>query len=210
MDTKSADGRMKVRVRFTSALVMRFKDSSQYAVVSIQKKVKLTLIILHLTIMVITAVSSHCHAGLLERVVAVVNDDVILHTELQEAVRISEASGDRGAEQEILEKMIERKLVLEQAKVFRLAHDTYDEEEREAQKLIDGYVESRIKPFIHVSFEEIENYHAARGEDFGGRNVYESWDDIENILRNEKLEAKLEEHVAALKKNAYIRRQLNH
>jgi hypothetical protein len=210
MDIKSADGRMKALVRFTSVLVMRFnKGSGQRSAVSGQRAAKLSCIFQYIAIMVIMAVGNNCYAEMVERVVAIVNDDVILHTELMEVLRKSKASGDSSSEKEILEKMIERKLVLQQVKRFRLDNATYGEDEREAQKLINGYVESRIKALIHVSFKEIENYYEAKQDDFGGKDLYESWDEIENILRNQKLTARRHEHIALLRNKAYIRIQLD-
>jgi hypothetical protein len=146
---------------------------------------------------------------LLDRIVAVVNREVILYSELQGAVEKAKAAGEEKSEREILEELINRTLLLEQARKFRFEIETYSQDEAEARKMIDDYINRRIKSFIHVPFEEIESYYMSHKDDFGGRDMYQVWDEIEDRLRIEQLKIKIDEHITLLRKEADIRIQLD-
>jgi hypothetical protein len=141
--------------------------------------------------------------------VAVVNKEVILYSELQAAVTKAKAAGEEKSEIEILEERINRTLLLEQAMKFRVEMETYNQDDTEARNMIDDYINRRIKAFIHVPFEEIENYYMSHKDEFSGRDVYEAWDAIENRLRIDRLTLKLDEHISMLRKEAYIKVQLD-
>jgi hypothetical protein len=145
----------------------------------------------------------------LDRVVAVVNREVILYSELQAAVEKAKAAGGETSEVGILEELINRALLLEQAMKFRVGIETYNQDGGEAREIIDDYIKRRVKAFIHVPFEEIDSHYMSHKDDFGGRDVYEVWDEIENRLRVEQLKVKLDEHISLLRKEAYIRIQLD-
>jgi len=184
-----------------SVLGMRFKRRGQ-------GKIKPILIVLCLISAIIPSFMNDSSAELIDRVVAVINREVILYSELQEAVEHAKDTGEEKSEREILEELIDRTLLLEQAMKFQVEIETYNRDGREARKVIDDYINRRIKAFIHVPFDEIDRYYISHKDEFGGRNVYEVWDKIENRLRIEQLKAKLDEHISLLKKEASIRIQL--
>jgi hypothetical protein len=200
---------MRAPERCISVLAMLFKNRDQGSEVRGQGRTKLLFTILFLALLTLSSIINNSYSELLDRVVANVNDEVILFTELQEAVRKAEAAGEEKSEKEILEILIRRTLLFEQAKRFNPFSDAYYQDERETKKLINEYIERRIKAFIHVSFEEIENYYMDNKDSAGEKDLYESWDEIESRLRNEKLASKLDEHISLLRKEAYIRIQLD-
>lgn len=201
---------MKAPGKYISVLDMHFKDSVKNTRFRIRGQVKRVISFLLLIVITYSFSGGYCFAELVERVVAIVNSEVIMYTEFQEEVREARETGKETSKEEILDKIIERLLILEQAKKFFMGANTYryykgDELDR---KLVDDYIEKRIKSLIHVSFEEIENYYDTHSGAFKGKDLYQSWDEIESELRDGKLGKKLREHIASLKDNAYIRIQL--
>jgi hypothetical protein len=188
---------------------MRFKGRGQGSGVSGQRKTKLVLAILFLASLSFLSIINYSYAELVGRVVAVVNREVILYSELESAVEKAKSAGQQKAESEVLEELIDRTLLLEQAMRFRVDIETYVLEDGAARKMIDDYINRRIKAFIHVPFEEIENYYLSHKDDFNGRGVYDVWDEIENRLRIDRLTVKLDEHISMLRKEAYIKIQLD-
>jgi hypothetical protein len=200
---------MRALEKYISVWGMRFKGRGQRSVLSGQRKTKLLLTTLFLALLTLSSISNNSYAELLDRVVAVVNREVILYSELQAAVEKAKAAGGETSEVGILEELINRALLLEQAMKFRVGIETYNQDGGEAREIIDDYIKRRVKAFIHVPFEEIDSHYMSHKDDFGGRDVYEVWDEIENRLRVEQLKVKLDEHISLLKKEAYIRIQLD-
>jgi len=187
---------------------MRFKFRSQGPGIRGQGKTNVRLTLLFLTFLAASFFGMTSHAELLDRIVAVVNSDVILYSELQDAVEHSKAEGEKKSEIEILHDLIDRTLLLERARKFSADMDTYALDKDEARTMIDDYINRRIRAFIHVPFESIENYYESHKDDFGGRDIYGAWDAIESRLKVDLLRKKIEEHMVLLRKEAYIRIQL--
>jgi hypothetical protein len=161
-------------------------------------------LILHFAFLIVNCSS---HAELIERVVAIVNDEVILLSEFNDAYKSAVLAGSRMTEEEFLDDMINRVLILEQAKRFRF-EGSLSSRDVSDNILVEKYLEKRIKAFIHIPFEDIENYYLANPALFEGRGFYEVRDEIEAFLIDEKLGAKMYEHIEELRDNAYIRVQL--
>jgi hypothetical protein len=202
--------------KYISVLVMHFKDrdmvSGRNRLVPRgrgHRKTKLIFTVLFLALLTLSLIINESYAELLDRIVAVVNREVVLYSELQGAAEKAKAAGEEKSDIEILEELINRTLLLEQAMKFRIGMETYNHDDGEARKMIDDYINRRIKAFIHVPFEEIESFYMSHKDDLGGRDVYGAWDEIENRLRIDQLKVKLDEHIALLRKEAYIRIQLD-
>ncbi|RJQ22842.1 MAG: hypothetical protein C4560_02025 [Nitrospiraceae bacterium] len=146
------------------------------------------------------------YSEVLERIVAIVNDEVVLlseYREVFEAARKTDASveGDR-----VLDEMINRILILEQARRLRLGSsgDVADDD-----ALVKEYIDRRIRPLVHIPIEEIEDYYIKNIERSGNKEFYDVKDEIENILSEGYLQRKLAGHIQELRKKAFIRVQLN-
>ena len=186
---------------------MRFKDRGQRSGVRGQGKLLLTTLLL--TLIAASSLINSSYAELIDRVVAVVNRDVVLYSEFQGAAVKAKSDGEAKSDFEILEELINRALLLEQAMKFRVGIEAYSQDGGEAREVIDDYINRRVKAFIHVPFEEIDSHYMSHKDNFAGRDVYEAWDEIENRLRVEQLKVKLDEHISLLRKEAYIRIQLD-
>lgn len=152
--------------------------------------------------------STLAYAELIERVVAIVNDEVILLSEFEEAFQDAATSEKEKTGKEFLNKMINRILLLEQARRFRLGVSLPPHKTPDDNSLINEYIETRIKAFIHIPFEELESYYSRNREQFGDKKIYEVKDEIETHLKEERLNKKLSKHIEELREKAYIRVQL--
>ncbi|MBI5675126.1 MAG: hypothetical protein HZC48_04725 [Nitrospirae bacterium] len=150
------------------------------------------------------------YAELLERIVAVVNEDTILLSELKNEVRLRNAQGAEVSDAEALDEMIDRKLLLEQAKRMRIEGDAESDKSLMTDDIIiNGYIERRVKAFIHIPLKEMEDYYSDNIGSFSNKKFYEVKNEIETKLIETKLKDKLQEHIRDLRKDSYIRVQLD-
>ena len=141
------------------------------------------------------------HAELLDRVVAIVDDEAVMLSEFNEAFQKAENSGKEVTREEVLDGLINRILLLKQVKKFSLTG-------KDGNTLIDEYIERRLKAFIRIPFNEIELFYIKNKESFGGKDFYDVRDEIEEYLIEKELNKKLINHIEELRKNAYIVIQL--
>jgi len=187
-------------VRYISALDMHF-DSNMFGSI-----IRIILFTLILNLSIFYDIAS---TELIDRVVAIVGDDVILYSELKEALREARVKGEDLTEDEMLERLINRRLILIEARKFRIGTKKYYRDTEDEARLIDDYITNRIRVMIQVSFDEIEAYYNDHREEFSNKGLYEVWNEIEDILKTQKLNETLERYIQGLKQSTYIRRQLH-
>lgn len=158
---------------------------------------------------VICLLSSVCNSEVLDRIVAIVNKEVVLQSEYQEALNAARKSDANVSEGRVLDEMINRILLLEQAKRLRPGRAANSNKAADDDALVKEYIEKRIKSSIHVPIEEIESFYSNNMERFSGKEFLEVKDEIEDILVVGKLRLKLLEHIKELRENAYIRVRLS-
>lgn len=144
-------------------------------------------------------------AEVLDKIVAIVNSEIILQSELNAALKAARAADPGASDDTVLNDMIDRMLLLEQAK--RLRQGSSDGK-KDDDALVKEYIERRIRAFIHVPIEESESYYNINRQEFGDNEFYEVKDEIEGFLVQMALEKKLVGHVEDLRMTAYIRIQL--
>lgn len=148
-------------------------------------------------------------AEMLERIVAIVNDDVILLSEFRDTLQTARKSESGISEEMVLNEMINRLLLLNESKRFRIgASDKRKTNETDNSAVIREYIDRRIKAFIHIPHEEIEYYYQMNIDIYEGKEFYDVSDEIEEYLVNKELSAKLHEYIEELRGKAYIRIQL--
>jgi len=148
-------------------------------------------------------------AELIERIVAAVNDDVILLSEFKAAMRQAEENGKEVTAKEVIDGMIHNLLLLEQAKKFSFVRDAGDAEPSTPDKVIKNYIDKRIKAMIYIPFRDIEAYYHNNPDKYGGRDFSDLKSEIEEYLLNRTLEIKIQEHIVELLAEARIRVQLD-
>lgn len=149
-----------------------------------------------------------CHSEVLERIVAIVNNKVILLSEHEEALEAVRKYDQKVTEDVVLDEMINRILILEQAKRLSLGSTSDSAENADDNKLITEYIERRIKALIHIPIDEIESYYKNNRGRFAEKEFYEVKDEIEDYMVKGELKRKIAEHVEELRNKAYIRIQL--
>jgi len=196
----------KAQVNCISASGMHFKDRGQGSGIRDQKRIRLFCLLHHALFILLlfpipySLLPLPCHAELLDRVVAIVDDEAITLSELNQVFQ-----DDKNiTREEALEGLINRNLLLKAAKKFSpLALAKKDD-----NTLISEYIERRLRAFIHISFEEVESFYKDNKESFGGKDVFDVKDDVEKYLMEKELNKRLKSHIDKLRKDVYIKIQL--
>ena len=158
----------------------------------------------------------HCYAEVVDRVVAIIDDEAIMLSELNSAYQRAFSPQGESAEaensktditqEEVLNGLINRVLLLKQAKKF--SHSIQTRNDYDENTLIKEYIEKQLKTFIRIPFEEIEQFYEKNKEKFGSKDFYDVRDEIEELLIEKELNRRLIRHIEELRKNAYIQVQL--
>src|SRR4030067_2425061 len=158
----------------------------------------------------------HCYSEVVDRVVAVVDDEAVMLSELNAAYQRAFSPQGESAEaensktditqEEVLNGLINRVLLLKQAKKF--SHSIQTRNDYDENTLIKEYIEKQLKTFIRIPFEEIEQFYGKNKEKFGSKDFYDVRDEIEEYLIEKELNKRLIKHMEELRKNAYVKIQL--
>lgn len=169
---------------------------------------KLTISIVLLIVSSFLFINS-AYAELLERIVAVVNEEIILLSELKNEVQLRKAQGAEVSDSEALDEMINRRLLLGQAKRMKIEGDAEsDKLSANDDIVINDYIERRVKAFIHIPLKDMEDYYNDNSGAYGNKKFYEIKGEIETKLIETKLKEKLQEHLRDLRRDSYVRVQL--
>jgi len=172
---------------------------------------RLNEIIVLICLMVITCffLAGNADSELVERIVAVVNDNVILLSEFKAAMRQAEESSKEVTAKEVIDRMIDNHLLLEQAKKFSFRRNAGDAAPSTPDKVIKNYIDKRIKVLIYIPFRDIESYYYNNIDKYSDRDFYDVKSEIEKYLINKTLEIRIQEHIDELREDARIRIQLD-
>ena len=163
------------------------------------RKVLLTLLFL-LTIQYLLF-TSFSQAEIFDRVVAFVNDQAITLSELQEQYGNAKKLAPDITEEEVLNTMINRLLLLSEAKKYSIEAPTKEE-------MLNEYIDLKVRAFITISEKDIEVFYAANEDKFIGKDFEDVREEIEKYLTEKELNARLKEALKELRKKAYIKIQL--
>lgn len=141
-------------------------------------------------------------ATIRDRVVAFVDNTAITLSELEEEYSKSLKVTPGITKEEVLNAMVNRVLLLREAKKIRLEAPSEDE-------LLKEYIDLKIRPFIKIKEEEILYFYQKHIEDFQGREFETVREEIENYLAEAELNRLLKMHIDKLRRKAYIKIQLN-
>jgi hypothetical protein len=141
-------------------------------------------------------------AGIKDRVVAFVDAQAITFSELEMKFIESRKVKTDITKEEVLNTMINRVLLLREAKKIRLEAPSEEE-------LLREYIDMKIRALIRVKEEEIHDYYNKHIENFEGKELEDMRDDIENYLIEHDLNERLKSHINELKEKTCVRIQLN-
>ena len=146
-----------------------------------------------------TAIVRDCKAQMIsDRVAAFVDDEAITDSELQDQYKKALRVTPDVTIEEVLNTMINRVLILREAKKYRIEEPTPEEVIRE-------YIDLKVRAFIRVTETEIETYFRENSSIFPGKEYDEVRDEIEHYLTEKDLNERLKEIIRDLRKTAYIK-----
>lgn len=164
----------------------------------INKKKKKTLFLLFTFYFLVLSSS---HAAFIDRVVAFVDDQAITLSEFQQQFQqTSKLVGDI-KEEDVLNTIINRKLLLREAKKYRIEASSEEE-------IIKEFIDLKVSAFIRVSEAEIEEFYRQNENQFSGKEFEIVREEIEKYLAEKELNERLKGMINELKKNVYIKIQL--
>jgi hypothetical protein len=140
-------------------------------------------------------------AAISDRVIAFVDDEAITRSELEEQHSIMKGLSSEITEKEVLNTMINRIIIMREARKYRIEASSPDE-------MMHEFIDLKVRAFIRVPDAEIERYYNESGGTSSGREYDEIRDEIEQYLTEKKLNIRLKETLDELKKSAYIKIQL--
>jgi len=142
-----------------------------------------------------------CDAAISDRVVAFVDDQAITLSELDEQYEKTRAVSADISREEVLNTMINRVLLVREARKYRIEAESREE-------MIREFIDLKIRAFLRVTEAEVEAFYRDNLERFEGRGLDRVRDEIEKYLTERHLNERLKETLAELRATAYIGVQL--
>lgn len=137
-------------------------------------------------------------AEVIDRVVAFVDDEAITLGELEESLAETRMLRGDVSRREVLGTMINRVLMLKEAR--KLKFDARDDDET-----LRDYISLKVEGFIKPDKEEMKRYYEKNASRFGGASFEEKKEEIERLLKEKRINENLKRHIRELREKAYIK-----
>ena len=147
------------------------------------------------------ALSAPLYAAIRDRVVAYVDNMAITLSDLEERYAETTTVNPDMTKEEVLTTMINRTLMLREAKKMRL-------EALSEHSLLNEYIDLKIKAFIRIKDETIKEFYNSHIESFQGKEFEDVREEIENYLTETELNQRLKAHINELREKACVQMQL--
>src|SRR4030043_1562375 len=138
-----------------------------------------------------------------DRVVAFVDNIAITLSELDEIYTESLKHTPDITKEEALNTMLNRLLLLREAKKLRL-------EAASEEKLLQEYIDLKIRPHIRIKEEEVSDFYQKHINDFQGKEFEAVREEIEHYLAERELNQLLKNYINELRNKANIKNYPNH
>jgi len=159
----------------------------------------LSVIIILLVVTFYSSLITHyCFAAVSDHVIAFVDDQAITLSELEESYKAASALSRSITKEEVLNTMINRVILLKEAKKYRIEAPTLD-------GVLKEYIDLKIRAFIRVNDADIEKFYKANMQNFQGKEYEDVRDEIDTYLTEKELNERLKETLNDLRNKAYIR-----
>jgi hypothetical protein len=142
------------------------------------------------------------HAGIQDRVVAFVDNTAITLSDLEVKYAETLKASPDSTKKEVLTTMVNRTLLLREAKRFRLEAPSEDE-------LLKEYIDLKIRAFIRIRDQEIADFYQQHLVDFQGKELDEVRDQIETYLIENELNQRLKSHIDELRAKSCVKVQVD-
>lgn len=140
-------------------------------------------------------------AEIRDRVVASIDNTAITLSELEETYTKTHKITPGVTKDEVLNTMINRVLLLREAKKLKL--DAHSEDE-----MLRDYLDLKIRPFIRIKEEELTDFYEKHIRDFHGQEFEQVREKIETYLIEKEMNERVKIHINELRGKAYIKQQL--
>jgi len=140
-------------------------------------------------------------AVILDRVVAFVDNEAITLSEFREQNQKTREITPDVSENDVLNTMINRLLLLKEARKYRI-------EAANEEDVIREYVDLKVRAFIAVSEADMDAFYRKNLNQFAGKEYEEVRDEIEQYLVEKAVNERLKGLLRGLRKNAYVKLQL--
>jgi hypothetical protein len=150
-------------------------------------------------------VNGHCpllFAEISDRVVAFVDNTAITLSELEITYADTIKITPKVTKDEVLNTVINRLLLLREAKKIGLEAPSED-------KLLQEYIDLKIRAFINIKEKELLDFYNKHLTDFKGREFESVREEIEKYLIENELNPRLKAHISELREKVCIKIQLN-
>jgi hypothetical protein len=137
-------------------------------------------------------------AAVVDRVVAYVDEEAVTLRELEAEYARSQAEALGQSRGEVLDALVNRLLLLREAKRMRLSAES-------DEGLIEEYLDLKLGAFVVVDDEEVARYYNESRQMFAGRGFNEVRGEIEQSLIEAERRRRLGALMKELKGKAYIR-----
>lgn len=138
------------------------------------------------------------NAKMLDEVVAFVDTEAITATELERNFKTSSTLNPEISRTQVLEMMINRLILLREAKRLRLEAETDN-------KLIEQYIDLKIRTFITISREDLRGEYESVKDEVGGRQFDEVKDVIEKYMVEREVNDRIRQLLEGLRNKAHIK-----
>jgi len=152
-------------------------------------------------ILLLFALGNPLYASIRDRVVAYVDNMAITLSELESRYAETTPITPDITKEEVLETMINRALMLREAKKMRL-------EALSEQLLLNEYIDLKIKAFVRIKDESISEFYKSHIADFQGKSFEDVREKIENYLTEMELNQRLKAHISELRDKSCVKMQL--
>lgn len=141
---------------------------------------------------------SGANSGLVDGIAAFVDDSAITLSDLREAFENTRKVQPDITEKEVLNTMINRRLLLNEAKRLKF-------EARTDEELLRQYIDLKVRAQIRLKEEEMEEFYRKNLSEFKGAPYEAVRDKIEEYLTEKEINRLLKKHVADLRAKAYVK-----
>jgi hypothetical protein len=167
----------------------------------IKKALYIGLLVITLLFTLYFALGGSLHADIKDRIVAFVDNDAITLSELEakyeETLKVTPAI----TKEEVLTTMVNRLLLLDEARKMKLEAPTED-------ALLNEYIDLKIRSFIRIKEEETTDFYEKHISEFHGKALDDVRADIEKYLTEKEVNERLKAHIDELKGKSCVRMQL--
>ncbi len=146
--------------------------------------------------------AAFCYAEILERVVAYVNNTAITLSEFRKNAERTRKTLGNVSDSDIMNSMINRILLLQEAKKMRL-------EAPDDDKLVQEYIDIKIKSAIIIREEDMERFYNENSSKFKGQDYLAVRDEIEKYLSELETNKQLKNLIEELRAKADIKIQFS-